>query len=90
METQTIKRYVVRQDNLYYNGNNTWTSPTLFMDDFSKAKIFKNIVGAKTACGFLYNRGLINLEIVEIETKPTDNVIHFEYRGFRNRGNTKI
>lgn len=80
METQSIKRYVVRQDNRYYNGDNTWTSPTTFMSEFSKAKIFKNVAGAKVACGFLYNRGLRNIEIVEIETKPTDNVIQYNYK----------
>lgn len=78
METQSIIRYVVRQDNLYYNGDNTWSSPKVFMTDFSKAKIFKNAAGAKVACGFLFDRGLRNLEIVEIETKPTDNVIQYE------------
>ena len=76
---ETVKRYVVRSKGYgYYNGKNTYKSPILILDEFSKAKIYKNLTGAKVACLELYSHGIKELEIVEIETKTTDNVIKYE------------
>lgn len=76
---ETVKRYVIRSNGYgYYNGKNAYSSPILILDEFSKSKIYKNIAGAKVACLELYSHGIKELEIVEIETKPTDNVIKYE------------
>ena len=76
---ETVKRYVVRAKGYgYYNGKNTYKSPILILDEFSNAKIYKNLTGAKVACLELLSHGIKELEIVEIDTKITDNVIIYE------------
>lgn len=76
---ETVKRYVVRAKGYgYYNGKNAYSSPILILDEFSKAKIYKNLTGAKVACLELLSHGIKELEIVEIDTKITDNVIIYE------------
>ena len=76
---ETVKRYVVRSKGYgYYNGKNAYSSPILILDEFSKAKIYKNLTGAKVACLELLSHGINELEIVEIDTKITDNVIIYE------------
>lgn len=76
---ETVIRYVIRSKGYgYYNGKNTYNSPIFILDEFSKAKVFKNIAGAKVACLKLWEHGIKELEIVEIETKQTDNVIKYE------------
>ena len=76
---ETVKRYVIRSKGRgYYTGKNAYSTPISIFDEFSKAKIYKNIAGAKVACLELYSYGNRGLEIVEIETKTTDNVIKYE------------
>ena len=76
---ETVKRYVVRAKGYgYYNGKNAYSSPIHILDEFSKAKIYKNLTGAKVACLELLSHGIKELEIVEIDTKTTDNVIKYE------------
>lgn len=78
-----IIRYVIRRtkENDYYTGHNTFGLISNIFSDFSKAKIFKNAAGAKVACGDLYNHcHQPELEIVEIETKTTNNKIQYQYR----------
>lgn len=72
-------RYVIRSKGFgYYNGKNTYNDTMFVLEGFSKAKVFKNVAGAKVACLNLLEHGIKDLEIVEIETKPTDNVIKYE------------
>jgi len=78
MIMDTIKRYVIRRvkEQDYYAGNNTWSSP---FEDFDKAKVFKNLVGAKVSCLNIYEHRKYELEIVEIETRVTDKIIKYKY-----------
>lgn len=82
------RRFVIRRtsDGLYYNGNQTFNYNNF--DGFEKAKVFKNIAGAKNAClnldlhqrWYVENKKQkpIEYEIVEIVTMITDNVIKYE------------
>lgn len=84
-----VRRFVIRRvgDGLYYNGNQTFSSGNNFQT-FEKAKIFKNIGGAKSAClnlemhqSWYVKQGLekpSDYEIVEIVTKVTDNITKYE------------
>lgn len=78
MIMDTIKRYVIRRvkEQDYYAGNNTWSSR---FEGFDKAKVFKNIAGAKVSCLHIYQNKRYELEIVEIETKTTNNIIQYKY-----------
>ena len=72
-------RYIIRSKEFgYYNGKNTYDAKAFIFSEFSKAKVFKNITGAKVACLELLEHGVKDLEIVEIETKLTDNIIKYE------------
>lgn len=87
MINEEVKRFVIRrEDGLYYNGNQTFRSGNF--DKFEKAKVFKNVSGAKNAClnlelhhkWWVKNQGEKphEYEIVEIITMITDNVIKYE------------
>lgn len=77
--SESISRYVIRSNGFgYYNGKNTYSTKIFILGEFSKAKVFKNVAGAKVACLKLWEHGIKDLEIVEIETKPTDNIIKYE------------
>lgn len=67
-------KYVIRHSPLYYNGHN-FEYP---FDTFSKAKVFKTVAGAKSACMRLWKYGFKDIEIVEVETKSTENIIKYE------------
>lgn len=80
-----IIRYVIRRvkENDYYTGLKTMGSISKIFSDFSKAKIFKNVAGAKVACRDLYlHFDRAELEIVEVETKVTDNKIQYQYEQY--------
>ena len=82
------KRYVIRNsyDGKFYNGKNTF-KPGIF-DELEKAKVYKNAAGAKVACLDLVQHRCfyeahdkdfeLHLEIVEIKTIVTDNVIKYD------------
>lgn len=83
-----VRRFVIRRvgDGLYYNGNQTFSYNNF--QTFEKAKIFKNIGGAKNAClnlemhkSWYVKQGIEkpdDYEIVEIVTKVTDNITKYE------------
>ena len=74
------KRYVIRrEDGNYYNGKDSFGYSPIF-EGFNKAKVFKNVSGAKVACGhiYLHMKDKLSLEIVEIITIPTEYVIKYE------------
>lgn len=76
-----MKRYVIRISgtDMYYTGHNTFGLESNIFSEFSKSKVFKNVGGTKVACGDLtIHTSQKNLEIVEIETIITDNVIKYE------------
>ena len=77
-------RYVIRRvkEKDYYNGTSTFCLDSF--SEFKKAKIFKNIAGAKVACLDLCNHAKhgvnpinLELEIVEIVTSTTDKIIKY-------------
>ena len=89
---EQIKRYVVRckETQYFYNGNNTFGLFS-FEPSLLKAKIFKNINGAKAACHHLCESELDtkkvrssytprSFEIVETITILTDNIIPYTYK----------
>ena len=49
------KRYVIgrKEEKEYYNGYSAYVGSGLIFGEFSKAKVFKNVGGAKVACGDL-------------------------------------
>ena len=75
------RRYVIRRKNEkdYYNGHNTYGGDWIVFGEFNKAKVFKNIGGAKVACGDLWLHQHKELEIVEIVTTTTDNVVEYKF-----------
>jgi hypothetical protein len=79
---EEIKRFVIRNsdDGKYYTGEKTF-------GEFNKAKVFKNVGGAKVACNelvlhkwwYTHDKDFkLNLEIVEVITIVTDNVIKYD------------
>lgn len=77
-------RYVIRRvkEKDYYNGSDTFYHSSF--GDFKKAKIFKNIAGAKVACLSLCLHAErcvypinLELEIVEVVTSTTDKIIKY-------------
>lgn len=88
MDSKETKRFVIRNsdDGKYYNGKKTFG--TDIFGELNKAKVFKNVGGAKVACNdlVLHRRWYrthdedfkLNLEIVEIMTIVTDNVIKYD------------
>ena len=78
---EETRRYVIRRKNEkdYYNGTSTWGSASLNFSEFKKAKVFKNVGGAKVCCMNLWLYQHCELEIVEIVTATTDNVIDYKY-----------
>ena len=82
------KRYVIRNsyDGKFYNGKKTFGID--IFGELDKAKVFKNVVGAKVACMGLvqhkcwhvtYDKDFkLHLEIVEIKRVVTDNVIKYD------------
>lgn len=78
---EETRRYVIRRKNErdYYNGTHTWGSVFLIFSEFKKAKVFKNIGGAKVSCMDLWRHQHCELEIIEIVTTTTDNVIDYKY-----------
>jgi hypothetical protein len=77
-------RYVIRRvkEKDYYNGSDTFYYSSF--GDFKRAKIFKNIAGAKVACLSLcfhaehrVNQINLELEIVEVVTSTTDKIIKY-------------
>ena len=87
--TEETKRYVVRRKKYkdYYTGNQTFNTMGESFGKFEKAKVFKNVAGAKNACMNLElhmrNRGeriLDDFEIVEILTVISGNIIDYEHK----------
>ena len=75
-----MERYVIRikDTDRFYIGGKTYSSIDSIFGELDKAKIFKNLAGAKVACYSLYTRD-INLEIVGVELQVTDNIIDYTY-----------
>lgn len=81
-----MARFVIRriEEKDFYSGVSTWGAETNIFVPLERAKIFKNIAGAKVACGDLKqhfrrfdNKRIDCFEIVEVVLNITDNIIVF-------------